>query len=507
MTSLNKYIACCFLLTGLFISCKKDEQLKWVDLRYLAEDAYDLPSASPDPIRLQVKSTEPWVIYGKDSRWCSITPSEGPAGELFNVEVLYTENTELDDRLDTLVIKSDHWIGKWIPVRQKGIAYLELDGAEGIVLDQFGSSGQFGIRSNQNWRIVPDPSAPWLEMSGLSGSGDGTVYFQTTQQNKGEKRTAEVKVLDRHGELVKVVPVSQHGVELIPEQTLFKTDFQAKTISINVESNAEWQAVKENPDLQWLNFDGAVNDGNGVLTVSLTENNGNAIRTAFVKLQTPQTEDAEQVVKTIIIRQAHDPAPDYRGWDEYEMNEWIINGPDNKLSSLAVVGDDFKVQGAQKIHRYNLPSGNYDFYLKETSAGTMPVIYFQTGDLDFRWHTTPNVSNPEDARTHLNVVDRGKEKSFDNLNVKMDFTKSHILGIRMSGDTEGNLVMSWLLDGRVLGSYAADGSDIQTSEIPFSKDVTFHVFVGAYESGTANHYTVWDAWQYTLPYDFIDWGE
>ena len=59
----------------------------------------------------------------------------------------------------------------------------------------------------------------------------------------------------------------------------------------------------------------------------------------------------------------------------------------------------------------------------------------------------------------------------------------------------------------MLGSYAADGSDIQTSEIPFSKDVTFHVFVGAYESGKANHYTVWDAWQYTLPYDFIDWGE
>lgn len=496
------YCICSVFLAGMMISCKEDEPLKYVDLRYLAEDSYELPSASPETIRIQVKSTDPWIVYGKDNRWCSISPAEGPANQLFDVEIKYTDNVDLDDRLDTLIIKSEHWIGKSIPVRQKGIAYLELDGAENIVLDQFGASGTFSVRANQNWTIVPDVSASWLTIDVCSGTGDGTVSYGTTQHNKGEKRTANIKILDRHGELVMIVPITQDGVELVPEYTLVKTDFSSKTLSINVTSNSEWTVVKEDEGLQWLNFEDIYFEGNGVLNVSLTENNGNAIRTAFVKLLTPEVEDAEQVVKTIIIRQAHDPAPEYNEYDEYELDEWIINGPDNKLSSLATVGDDLKIQGAQKIHRYHMPSGNYDFYFKEASAGSMPVIYFQSGDLDFRWHT-----NPTAGKTNLKVVDKGKEKSFDNLNVAFDNAAPHVLGIRMSGDKDGYLVMSWLLDGKVLGSYTADGSDIQTSEMIFSKDVEFHVFIGAYESGTANHYTVWDAWQYTLPYDFIDWGE
>lgn len=496
------HLFCCILFAGLFFSCREVQHQEYIDLRFLAGDSYELPASSPEPVRIQVKSTAPWTVYGKNSHWCTITPSEGPSGELFDVEIRYNDNPNMDDRLDTLVIQSGYWIGKWIPVRQKGIAYLELYDTEGIVLSQFGASGTFGIRSNQKWSVVPDISASWLTVSTLSGNGDGTVSFGVSQPNKGEKRTASLKVLDRHGELVQTVQISQAGVELVPEQTVVKTDFTAKKISINVSSNADWTAVKENPDCQWLSFENATFEGDGTLTVSLTENNGNSIRTAFVLLQTPEVEDAERVVKTIIIRQAYDPAPEYYEFDEYELGEWIINKPDNNRSSLATVGDDLKIQGAQKIHRYHLPSGNYDFYFKEASSGSMPVIYFQTGEIDFRWHT-----KPKEKTTDLKVIDKGKEKLSGKFNVGFDNSQPHVLGVGMSADADGYLVLSWLLDGKILGSYAANGADVQTSEILFSKDVEFHVFIGAYESGTANHYTVWDAWQYTLPYDFIEWGE
>ena len=82
------------LLTMLFaVACQDDESQKWVDLRYKAEDAYILEATAPSPIRLQVKSTDPWRVYGLHDDWCTITPAEGTSGEIFDVEVRYSDNS------------------------------------------------------------------------------------------------------------------------------------------------------------------------------------------------------------------------------------------------------------------------------------------------------------------------------------------------------------------------------------------------------------------------------
>lgn len=167
------------LLTMLFaVACQDDESQKWVDLRYKAEDAYILEATAPSPIRLQVKSTDPWRVYGLHDDWCTITPAEGTSGEIFDVEVRYSDNSALDDRIDTLIIRSDYWIGKWIQVRQKGIAYLDLEDADNVELLQTGSSGSFKIRSNQDWSVRLGENASWLNVSSdLAGSGDGEIAF------------------------------------------------------------------------------------------------------------------------------------------------------------------------------------------------------------------------------------------------------------------------------------------------------------------------------------------
>ena len=87
------YAALPALLTMLFaVACQDDEPQKWVDLRYKAEDAYILEATAPSPIRLQVKSTDPWRVYGLHDDWCTITPAEGTSGEIFDVEVCYSDN-------------------------------------------------------------------------------------------------------------------------------------------------------------------------------------------------------------------------------------------------------------------------------------------------------------------------------------------------------------------------------------------------------------------------------
>ena len=100
-------------------SCKDDEPIKWVDLRYKAADSYTIAASGKETVSIQVKSTDPWIVYSNHSDWCTISPNQGEANELYDVQITYTPNTSLDDRTDTVTIKSDYWIGKEVSIIQK----------------------------------------------------------------------------------------------------------------------------------------------------------------------------------------------------------------------------------------------------------------------------------------------------------------------------------------------------------------------------------------------------
>ena len=120
-----------YLFFLLFLqSCKDDEPIKWVDLRYKAADSYTIAASGEETVSIQVKSTDPWIVYSNHSDWCTISPNQGEANELYDVQITYTPNTSLDDRTDTVTIKSDYWIGKEVSIIQKGIAYLTLENAD-----------------------------------------------------------------------------------------------------------------------------------------------------------------------------------------------------------------------------------------------------------------------------------------------------------------------------------------------------------------------------------------
>ncbi len=501
--NIGKTILCgSVLLAGAFASCKKAGPMKWVDLRYIAEDSYTLTATSPEPIRLKVKSTDPWKVYGTESSWCSITPSEGGASELFDVTVQYTENTELDDRLDTLVIQSDYWIGKWIPVRQKGTAYLNIEESGDLNIGQFGGTAQFSIRANQDWSLVKANDAPWLTLIKTSGHGDANILLAVSAENKGERRFADIDVLNRHDEREQTVRVWQDGVVLTPAQVRMRTTFDAQTLSVKVSSNADWTVGKADTGIGWFEFPQTEFSGDGTLQINLTENTGASIRTAEVLLKTKSADGFEQIVKSIVIRQAYNPTPDYYDFDASGLEQWIINGADNDKSSCKVVGSCLEIYGAQKVHRYNCAAGNWDFFMKASSAKAQPVIYFQCADFDMRWFVDVGA-----GKTNVTMVDKGNSKTFSDFNVPYSSVEDHKFGIRMTPDKDGWAVFSWVLDDKVLGSYTTNGVNVQTSALKFSQDLKFHIFVGAWESGTANQTTIWSGWQYTLPYEFINWGE
>lgn len=458
---------------------KDDEPMKWVDLRYIADDSYTLDAANPQPIKLQVKSTDPWVVFSQHADWCSITPAEGGPDELFDVTVTYEDNTGLDDRIDTLIIQSDYWIGKWVQVVQRGTAYLTLENDKDILLTQTGSSHTFRVLSNQDWSASVTEGTEWLSIS--SGS-EGTLNGEVTVaaiENKGEKRYGVVTVFDRHDTAVATVSVTQDGVQLDPAETLVKADYTAQEYRIQVTSNAEWVVSKDNEDIEWYSFPTTEFSGSQELVIRLDENTGSAVRSATFTLSTKVVEGITPVTKQITLKQANNPTPVRYEFDDVEKGKWTVN------NGTVTFADGDATCTAGRITRDGFAPGYYTFRIKSWSTDAMSVIFFTYGSTEIRWHT-----NAGSGMTDISTT-----PWLNTSNVAFDPAQPHSLGLNLT-DENGYMKIEWILDGQTFYSHVADGRDNGPT---ISASAQAFVYLGS-SSGTV----VYDWWEYTAP---IDWGD
>ena len=244
---------CCAaaLVTGL-TGCQQEiqEPETIVDLRYRAQDSYDLPATGAKAFTILVASTAPWTVTSAHPDWCIISEEEGDASdpdlvhegkaEATTIRVQYYDNTVLDDREDKITIKSDYWTGKVITVRQKGSAFLTIsedDFEQDVTKD--GGDHFIHIKSNQDWSVRVT-GGDWVTITeGASGNGTGVVTVNAAE-NSSELRYAEVTVYDRHNEAVGVIKFTQDGVQLVPLSTEIRAGYDQLSGEVEVLSNAKW---------------------------------------------------------------------------------------------------------------------------------------------------------------------------------------------------------------------------------------------------------------------------
>ena len=231
--------------TGFLLqSCEDEKAEKWVDLRYRVEDSYVVEASNPEPFSFEVKSTDPWEVFGKYD-WYTLSPSTGEAGKIYKVTVTCKENTALDDRTDTIHIKSDYWTGKRFLLTQKGTAYLNVEGVE--MINQEGDAMTFNVLSNQKWSAEVTEGDVWLSVRGnnekIEGEQNGQITVEATP-NTGEMRTGVVTIYDRHSKVAMEVRCTQDGVLLTPETPengkWFAIYEQEQVLRISVESYSYW---------------------------------------------------------------------------------------------------------------------------------------------------------------------------------------------------------------------------------------------------------------------------
>lgn len=461
-------------------ACDDDLPAKWVDLRYKADDEYRIASTTPDPIVIQVKSTDPWSVFSNHPDWCSIAPAAGEAGEIYDVRIVYADNTGLDDRTDTLTVQSDYWIGKEIRVVQQGTAFLTLEEADDFVLDETESTRTFRILSNQDWSAEVTEGGSWLSIaSGSTGSANGSVTVACTA-NKGEKRYGAIAVRDRHGRLAAEIAVTQEGLQLDPETVYVRAYHEKQQIVIPVVSNAEWFVVKDDADAEWYSFPEETFEGSRDLVIELEENTGGSVRTATFTLSTKLTEGVEAVTRNVTIKQANRSVPERHEFDDAEKSAWTVNN-----GTVTFAGGNMTCTTG-RVTRDGFRAGYYSFRIQSLSADAQSTLFFTYGTPEIRWHLNMATGKTNYSTTPWTpVIENNKD---------FDKTRgSYTLGLNLLKAGNGNYKIEWYLDDVLMYAYEADGA------FAVEYDSASFTYLGC-SAGTV----VYDWWEYTPP---IDWGD
>ncbi len=432
MTLLKLSYFTLLMVLPLLQSCKnEDVAIEWVDLRYKVEDSYLIEAKDIEKISFQVKSTDSWEVFGKYD-WHTISPDKGEAGETATVTIVCKENTSLDDRIDTINIKSNYWTGKKFILKQKGIAFLNVENID-FLLNKNEDQKIFNVLSNQKWTAKVTEGDNWLSLvSGDSGEMNGEVKVKS-QINTGEKRTAKVTIFDRHGAARQIVDCVQDGVMLLPtipeNGKWFVTYEQAQTLEVAVEANAEWIASKDNEDDDWYTITKESFSGSDKLIIQLSEHKGTNVRTGIINLASKVEEGATPVVKQVKFKQANPQITEVK-----ELNQ-TINGSYYGPGGLA--------------------AGIYHFHVSAMSS-TQFNLFFAWGEVELRYWI-------QDAKTILSTRPWCADVFAEHGSCikPVDVSKPNIFSINIveSIDSKGQswIYSEWMLNGTKIVSAISDG--------------------------------------------------
>lgn len=477
--------------------------MKWVDLRYRAEDSYSLPWESPEAFSFLVKSTDPWTVRSYNPEWCTITPAEGEGNpvindaETFTVTVQYKDNAQLDDRVDTLEIKSDYWVGKLITVYQKGNAYLDVkDEEQALEIAKTGGELTFDVSANQDWSAKVIEGSDWLAIkSGATGSLDGSVTL-TVGENTGEKRYGAVSVLDRHGVERVVVKVIEDGVQLDPATFEVRAAYNQGVYELNVVSNASWKAEKTDDKAQWFTIENPENTGEAVLRIAMNDNGGNSLRKTSIRIETIAEPGEPVVTREVVLKQAYLQVPQRTVFDDSEMSYWR---PDKGVNPvyLGEQGTYFEATTSgsvyARLYRSDMPMGTHTYRWHSFSADARVRLWWTFGNNnEIKYNLRGNGDGT--GYTEISTSPSGPDSDFVNVE-GVDMTVPHEMTVKFTPSeiNEGYCHVQFILDGVEFQSF--DTGDGAVMECTWMKEIG--IYFGCY---TGNAICEW--YDYTEPFSW-----
>ncbi len=141
-------------------------------------------------------------------------------------------------------------------------------------VDAPAGSTTFSVTSNLDWTV--SESVPWFSVNPMSGSDNGTLTVNYTQNTTVNSRTGEITV-SAEGVPDVLVSVVQAGVAPSLAVTPANRDVgpDAGNTTFSVTSNTSWAVSESSP---WLSAIPATGSGNGTITAYFNQNMSGAVR-------------------------------------------------------------------------------------------------------------------------------------------------------------------------------------------------------------------------------------
>ena len=460
----NIFCAAAVLLAVLSGCQKKAEQAqKTVDLRYRANDSYDLPAAGAQSFTILVASTDPWTVTSAHPDWCIISEEEGEGSDPdlvhtgkatpTTIRVQYYDNTYLDDREDKITIQSDYWVGKVITVRQKGIAFLTIPEADlDLSVEKAGGDYYIHINSNQDWSSKVT-AGEWISITeGATGHGVGTVTV-AAETNAKELRYAEVTVYDRHEEAVAAIRFTQDGVQLVPAGEELRAGYDQLTGELEITSNTKWVVAKASEDDTWFSIENPTGEGSGKIRLTFTQNATESLRKAEITVKNViDNPDDFQVEKTIVVKQAYKIEPVRVVVDNDELSLWKSDWA-NAPTYAKGVGTTFV--GKARLNR-SMAFGSYTFrwsnFVTDPELGGPRIRHW------FCFNESCELKadiRPADVKVsfEFNAAGDGNKPSLNSFTAIDDWTQPIELTIKFNPSGAEHCHVTYLVNGVEAGSF------------------------------------------------------
>ena len=304
---MKKFLSILAILAAVVLmpSCQKElpDAIKNIDVsqgdktpsstskeKYLRVSVESLSFTSPaGSMSFTVTSNTSWTIKS-DHEWCTVSSTSGSNDATITVNV--TENTSTSSRSATITISSNDAGSVKVSITQAAAnSDLQLN-KNNLSFTATGGSDSFTITSNVNWTITSDQT--WCTVSTSSGSKNGTITVNVSENNSIDSRSASITV--KAGDQSQIIAVTQAGasptLQLNKSSMAFESSNGENTFTIS--SNTSWSITS---DKTWCTLSSSSGSNDATVTVYVSENTSTSSRSATI------TVESATIMRTLAVTQ------------------------------------------------------------------------------------------------------------------------------------------------------------------------------------------------------------
>ena len=292
------------LLSVVILSgCSKDEKVTEF-LKVTSGLTYTVEAAG-GTVNVNVETnTDYFVSIPDDAKnWISVVGSRATMQDVFTLSVTANNATSRTAKI-SLKNKSGEVLAN-IQISQEVQSIKITDGAT-YEVDPAGEIINVNLETNTDYTVsIPEEAKEWISVVESRDIRQETVTLSISENN-GDDRSAFIYLIDKNGEQLAKIQISQKGEEPcfnVKNGSTVEVESKGGTIDLNFETNIEYSVSIPEEEKNWISMVKSRTIRQETVTLSISENSGDD-RSAFIYLI---DKNGEQLAKIQISQKGEEP--------------------------------------------------------------------------------------------------------------------------------------------------------------------------------------------------------